>query len=114
MIAKTLLSFSAGELSPWLDSRVDLEKYGSGCQTLENFIVTPQGGLLKRPGLELLGALATGATAGRLVAFQISTAAAALLAIGGGKVRVWLNGAAVMPVSNHTPVAAESREAEIP
>ena len=105
MIAKTLLSFSAGELSPWLDSRVDLEKYGSGCRTLENFIVTPQGGLMKRPGMELLGALATGATAGRLVAFQISTASAALLAIGGGKVRVWLNGAAVMDGATNISVS---------
>jgi hypothetical protein len=114
MIAKTLLSFSAGELSPWLDSRVDLEKYGSGCRTLENFIVTPQGGLMKRPGMELLGALATGATAGRLVAFQISTASAALLAIGGGKVRVWLNGAAVMDGEDPLEMVAPWADGDLP
>lgn len=43
-------SFNAGELSPLLDGRSDLAKYPQGCSLLENFIVTAQGPVYKRPG----------------------------------------------------------------
>lgn len=54
-IVKHILSFASGEISPLLDGRTDIPKYAGACRRLENFIPTPQGGLLKRPGLQLLG-----------------------------------------------------------
>jgi hypothetical protein len=42
--------FTAGEISPDLLGRVGLEKYRSGVETLENYIVFPQGGVYRRPG----------------------------------------------------------------
>lgn len=47
-------SFNAGELSPLLDGRSDIDKYGNGCSILENFIPTTQGALLKRPGTRFI------------------------------------------------------------
>ena len=88
-IVKHQLSFAAGELSPWLDGRTDIEKYGSGCRLIENFIVLPQGGVQKRPGMEYLGQLPAGAKSGRLVEFQVSTSEAAMLVLGGGEMSIY-------------------------
>lgn len=87
-----LLSFSAGELSPWLDGRTDLDKYAAGARQMLNLIPLPQGGVQRRPGMEYLGNMVAGSTAGRLVEFQTSTEDAGMLVIGGGKIAVWVNG----------------------
>ena len=42
-IAVQLTNFTEGELSPRLDGRNDLNKYSSGCKTLESMIVYPHG-----------------------------------------------------------------------
>jgi hypothetical protein len=48
-------AFNAGELSPYLYSRDDFEKYDSGCLKVENFIPLPYGGATRRPAIEFLG-----------------------------------------------------------
>jgi hypothetical protein len=45
-------SWKYGEISPLLRGRIDTEAWKQGAETLENFVVTPQGGLLRRPGTE--------------------------------------------------------------
>lgn len=52
--APSLHSFNAGELSPRLDGRTDIEKYHSGCRTMENFLPLVQGGALKRSGFRFV------------------------------------------------------------
>lgn len=47
-------NFSAGEFSPLLTGRVDLEKYKSGCDILENFIPRPHGPAVRRGGLRFI------------------------------------------------------------
>lgn len=47
--------FSAGELSPSLWARTDLQQYQAGCRTARNFFVGPQGQLVSRPGTMCLG-----------------------------------------------------------
>ena len=47
-------SFNAGELSPRLDGRIDIDKYSNGCSVLENFIPLVQGGIMKRPGTQYI------------------------------------------------------------
>lgn len=44
------ISFNGGEISPWIDPRVDLEKYRSGCTEQRNFIPKVYGGSFRRPG----------------------------------------------------------------
>lgn len=48
--APQLLNFNAGELSPHLEGRTDIEKYNAGCHKLENFIPMMQGPARRRPG----------------------------------------------------------------
>jgi hypothetical protein len=43
-------SFVAGELSPRLYGRVDLQKYAAGAEAIENYIVRPEGGVMRRHG----------------------------------------------------------------
>lgn len=67
MITQQLSSFNAGELSPLIHLRSDLEKYRNGCRTLENMLVTPYGGAQKRAGLSYT---ATCSGKARLFPFQ--------------------------------------------
>jgi hypothetical protein len=47
-------SFTQGELGDYLDAREDLPLYKAGAKKIENWLVLPQGGLLRRPGFEFL------------------------------------------------------------
>lgn len=49
-----LISFSAGELSPKIDARSDMEKYQSGCRHLDNMIPRIYGPVERRPGLKFI------------------------------------------------------------
>jgi len=46
-----LTNFTSGELSPRLAGRVDVSKYFNGCQSLENFLAQPHGGVTRRSGM---------------------------------------------------------------
>lgn len=49
-----ILSATAGELSPKMISRVDVDQYNKGCLQLENFFVTPFGSIERRPGTHFI------------------------------------------------------------
>ncbi len=94
-VLKLLSSFNAGELSPRLDARTDIEKYDSGCRILQNFVVTPYGGVNRRPGFVYLGAAKEAESQCRLIPFQFSTTTSFILEFGDEYVRFWSNGAQV-------------------
>lgn len=50
----TKRSFTGGELSPSLRSRIDLNKFQVGLAKCLNFMVLPEGGVVNRPGFELI------------------------------------------------------------
>ena len=54
-----LTSFIAGEFSSKLDVRTDFEKYQSGCKTLENMLVHPQGMASRRVGSQFISEVKT-------------------------------------------------------
>jgi hypothetical protein len=61
-MAKTQLirkSFNAGELSPELHYRDDLEAYVKGCKHLTNMVPTPYGAVTRRPPFKLLSKIDT-------------------------------------------------------
>ncbi len=73
-------AFNAGELSPLLLARPDLEQYSRGCQILENFLPTPYGTAERRPGTQLMWALPPErGTSGRLAGFVFDSSNAYLL-----------------------------------
>lgn len=50
-----ILGFTSGELTPLMDARVDQDKYALGCKTLQNFICTLQGPVIRRAGTRYVG-----------------------------------------------------------
>jgi hypothetical protein len=97
-------SFNAGELSPLLAARMDLDKYEDGCQLLENFIILPYGGLMRRPGTQFLGAARFPDLTCRLIGFNFSVTTNFVLEFGQGYIRFWTNGVQVVSPSTSTPL----------
>lgn len=92
-----LLSFNAGELSPQIDARSDVKKYGSGCRTLENYIPRIYGSAERRPGTQFIGSVKN-ASAGksRVVSFQFSDTIAYILEFGPEYIRFYFDGGRVI------------------
>lgn len=89
-------SFVGGLLTAKLEGRVDYSKYGVGCRVLENFIVTPTGGIYKRPGLRFVAkAKANGC---RLVPFDFNgtESQSYILELGNGYIRFFTRGGQLM------------------
>src|SRR5216684_7096872 len=62
-------SFVSGELSPGLLGHIDLAKYHSGAEQMENLFVDVRGGASTRPGTQYIG---NAASQGLLVPFVFS------------------------------------------
>src|SRR4029077_16480006 len=92
---KLTLNFNAGELSPFLISRTDVGKYESGCQLLENFIILPYGGVIRRPGTQYLGMTKFADSQCRLIGFNFSVTTNFILEFGDKYIRFWTNGVQV-------------------
>lgn len=67
------LSFAAGEVSPALYGKADLQKFDSACRTLRNMIVHVEGGASNRAGLEFVGAVHNSSKTTRLIRFRFNT-----------------------------------------
>ena len=88
-------SFNAGELSPQLKGRPDLEKYKNGCEILENFLPQISGPARKRPGTRFVAEVKDSADITRLTSFEYSVTQAYVLEFGDLYIRLFLNGGAV-------------------
>lgn len=93
---KTYRAFSAGELSPEMTARYDVDKYGLGCRRVLNWILMAQGGAFVRPGTGFVGQAGKSATRVRLVPFEFSTVQAYDLEFGDGYMRVIKDGEQVL------------------
>lgn len=96
-ITSTQNSFNSGELSPYLDGRTNIEKYYSGCRTLDNFLVLTYGGVTKRPGTKYI---ATTSGEVRLVPFEFSTEQAYILEFIDESMRFYKNGGQILSGSS--------------
>lgn len=110
MINTLIPSFNTGELSPRLWSRVDLDKYGSGCRVLENFITMPYGGVNRRPGTAFIAAAKNSNRKARLIGFNFSTTTNFVLEFGHQYIRFYTGGAQVL--SGGSPYEIDSPYAE--
>ena len=50
-------SFTAGEVSPFLEGRTSAKTFLNGCKTLKNMVVLPEGPVTRRPGFEFFADL---------------------------------------------------------
>jgi hypothetical protein len=113
MISQLTSSFNAGELSARLESRPDLDKYGSGCRTLENFTLMPYGGVNRRPGSVFIAAAKHANKKCRLISFNFSTTTNFVLEFGDQYVRFFSNGVQVQVAGLPYEVASPYLEAEL-
>jgi len=97
-----LTNFTAGELSPNMYGRTDIEKYYNGCMTMENFLVLPQGGAYRRPGSRYVAEVKTSSLFTRLVPFVFSTTQAYILEFGNLYMRVYYDGGQVLHTTSTT------------
>jgi hypothetical protein len=100
-------NFTSGELSPQLRGRVDIAKYFNGAASLENFMVKPQGGAIRRTGTYFVNEVKDSAKATRLVVFSYSSEQNYVLEFGDEYIRFYKDGGRIevasVPVEVVTP-----------
>jgi hypothetical protein len=106
-------ALNAGELSPYLDARSDVEKYRSGCRALENMVVLPYGGVYRRAGTEYLGEAKNANQRCRLIGFNFSVTTRFVLEFGHQYIRVWGNNGPVLSGGSPLEVASPYQESEL-
>jgi hypothetical protein len=90
-VSSIVTNFRAGELSPRLEGRIDLQKYNEAAQTLQNMLVFPQGGTTRRPGTKFAGRSKDGGKV-RLINFEFSDEQAYVLEFGVNYIRFFKDG----------------------
>lgn len=88
-------SFSAGEISPLLYGRTELEVYNKAVETLDNMIVLPQGIITKRPGTVFVKEVKDSTARTILIPFQFSTTQAYIIEAGNLYFRFYRNNAVI-------------------
>jgi len=95
-------SFSGGEYSPALFSRVDISKYSTGLRKCRNFIIHPHGGASNRPGTKFVARTKYNDKKCRVVRFVYSTDESYVLEFGDYYVRFF---------TDQSPLLAQNVEA---
>lgn len=85
-------NFNAGEWSPLLWARVDLEQYRQSARILQNMYVTPYGGIYRRPGFKYVCLAKDQDHPARLHHFQFSTTDSYILEFYEMGIRVFRDG----------------------
>lgn len=86
-----LSTFNAGEWSPELYGRIDLDKYRNACRHIENFVLLAQGPATRRPGTHFI-AHTKDQGGVRLIPFEFSTEQAYVIEAGAHYFRFYMNG----------------------
>ena len=90
-VSTIITNFRAGEFSPRLEGRIDLQKYNEAAKELTNMVSFPQGGITRRPGSYYAGASKDGGKV-RLVNFEFSDEQAYVLEFGANYIRFFKDG----------------------
>ncbi|RED52184.1 hypothetical protein [Aestuariispira insulae] len=96
VIKSILPAFSRGEISPLVQSRVDLESYRTGLSVCENFQVMAHGVLMRRPGTRFIASAKHADKAVRLIAFEYSVNDTYILEFGDLYMRVYRDGGQIL------------------
>ena len=108
-------NFTSGEVSPLMRGRVDVNKYANGAQEIVNFLVRPQGGLLKRSGTRFVNETKFQDKKSRIREFIFSNNQSYILEFGERYVRVYRDGGVVVdgggnPIELVTPYMEDDLE----
>ena len=108
-----LAALNAGELSPRIYGRIDLQKYGMGLRRCRNFVPVVQGALLRRPGTYFVKEVKDSTKQTRLVPFIYSEDQAFVLEFGENYIRFYRNYGQVLDGLSAYEVATTYTEAEV-
>lgn len=89
-------SFSAGEMSPELYGRVDLNKFQQGLALARNFVTLPHGPAQNRAGTQFVRETKNSAAVCRLIPFSYSNTQVFAIEVGGGYFRFHTNGGVLL------------------
>lgn len=87
-------NFTTGEVDPLLNSRIDINQYYNGLDKARNILIQPQGGAIRRPGLEYVSEIPSAANPSsgcRLVPFEFSTTQSYMLLFVNNRMYVYKN-----------------------
>ena len=108
-----LTSFVSGELGSKLDGRTDFDKYRTGCKTLENFLVHPQGSATRRVGTQFISEVKTSANKTRLIPFEFSTTQTYILEFGNQYIRFYKDKGQILSGGSPYEIASPYLTAEL-
>tara|TARA_R100001440_G_scaffold43568_1_gene63293 strand:+ start:8027 stop:10303 length:2277 start_codon:yes stop_codon:yes gene_type:complete len=106
-------NFTAGELSPRLEGRTDVNKYFNGCKKLQNFLIHPHGGASRRPGTKYVNTVKTSANFTRLIPFEFNVEQAYILEFGENYFRIHKDGGTVVSGGSPVEVATVYTSAQV-
>ena len=89
-------NWTAGEVSPKLKGRVDVVKHENGAETVRNFLVTPFGGVNRRPGTVFVAGVRTHNQAAIIIPFVFSTDQTYQLVFNADRIRFFRNQAPIV------------------
>lgn len=89
-------NFSAGEVSPAMGGRLDTARFKNGAAEITNFVVQPQGGLVRRMGTKFITEVKDSTKVHKLVPFRPSIQEAYILEFGNNSIRIINNDAVVL------------------
>ena len=112
-VAVQLTNFTGGELSPRLDGRNDLQKYPTGCKTLENMIVFPHGSAARRSGSQFVAEVKDSSKETRLVPFEFSTTQTYMLEFGNQYIRFYKDNGQILSGGSAYEISSPYLEAEL-
>lgn len=113
-------NFTAGEITPYLHGRPDFPLYANGVEYLNNFIVVPHGGVMRRPGFKSIAPVKWFANKSdreyRLVPFVYSETESFVLEFGKQYIRFFKNDETQIESTPGTPyeLATPYLPADIP
>lgn len=88
-IAQFQTNFTSGIISPFVYSRVDISQYGNSARQMQNMIVRPHGGAMKRSGTRFVAEIANSANDAFLLPFVYSNTDYYQIEIGAGYFRFY-------------------------
>jgi len=112
-VAVQLTNFTGGELSPRLDGRNDLQKYPTGCKTLENMIVYPHGSAARRSGTQFVAEVKDSSKDTRLIPFEFSTTQTYMLEFGNQYIRFYKDNGQILSGGSAYEISSPYLETEL-
>ena len=106
-VSTIITNFRAGEFSPRLEGRIDLQKYNEAAKELTNMVSFPQGGITRRPGSYYAGTSKDGGKV-RLVNFEYSDEQAYVLEFGTNYIRFFKDGGILTETTTNITAATKA------